>query len=184
MSLTEETRRAVNERLSGLREEYQAFSVAGDTVELPREEFEAARERARNGRVGSASACVIDGDRLLLVRTRDTGDLWGVPGTATAEGETMEAAAVRAVREAVDVRCSVCDLHRVRRRQVVPADGDDPAIHSLWTLFDARHESGTPGAHGEAITDAEWWEAPPDALHTSVQSRVDSWATTAGTTTR
>ncbi|WP_135820264.1 NUDIX domain-containing protein [Halostella litorea] len=184
MSLTEETRRAVNERVSRLREEYGEFSVSGDTVELPREEFDAAREQARRSQAGSASACVLDGDRLLLVRTRESGELWGVPGTTTDGDESLEAAAVRAVREAVDVRCAVSGLHRVRRRRVVPVDGDDRAIHSLWTLFDARHESGSPRACGDAVTDVAWWESPPDAVHASVQFRVDSWANAAGPATR
>ncbi|WP_121821917.1 NUDIX hydrolase [Halostella salina] len=184
MSLTEETRRAVNERVSRLREEYQGFSLSGDTVELPRAEYEHARERARANRIGSASACVFDGNRLLLVRTRETGDLWGVPGTMTDDDETLETAAVRAVDEAADVRCSVRDLRRVRRRQVVPADGDDRALHTLWTLFDAYHESGDPSADGDTVTDAKWWSAPPDAVHPSVQSRVESWATATETASR
>jgi len=184
MSLTEETRRAVNERVSRLREEYQGFSLSGDTVELPREEYELARERARANRIGSASACVLDGDRLLLVRTRETGDLWGVPGTTTDDDETLETAAVRAVGETVDVRCSVCDLRRVRRRQIVPADGEDRGLHTIWTLFDAYHESGQPRADGDAVTDVRWWSAPPDAVHPSVQSRVESWATATETATR
>jgi len=181
MSLKERTRRAVNDRLDRLREEYDDFRVAGDTVELPEEEFALARERAAEGRFGGASACVLDDDRMLLVRTRETAGAWGVPGAVATRSERLETTATRTVRDATDVRCSVRDLYQVRRRQTVAADDPNgPTIHSLWAFFDADYETGTPTPSDEDVTAAEWWQSPPDVVHPVVQSRVRDWATSAG----
>lgn len=183
MSLDERTRRAVNDRLDRLREQYDGFRVAGDTVELSEEAFALARSRAREGRVGGASACVLDGDRMLLVRARETAGAWGVPGEVATRSERLEATATRAVREAADVRCSVRDLYQVRRRQTVAADDPNgPTIHSLWVFFDADYETGTPTPSDEDVTAAQWWQSPPDVVHPVVQSRVREWATGTGRT--
>lgn len=181
MSLEQRTRRAVNGRLDRLREEYDGFRVAGDTVELSEEEFARACERATEGRIGGASACVLDDDRLLLVRTRETAGAWGVPGDVATRSERLEATATRAVRDAADVTCSVRDLYQVRRRQTVAAgDPTGPTIHSLWAFFDADYETGTPTPSDEDVTAVEWWQSPPDVVHPVVQSRVREWATSAG----
>lgn len=181
MSLGELTRRAVNDRLARLREEYDGFRVAGDTVELSEEEFALARERAAEGRVGGASACVLDGDRLLLVRTRETAGAWGVPGDVATRDERLEAAATRAVRDAAGVSCTVRDLYQVRRRRTVAADDPSaPSLHSLWAFFDADYEGGTATPSDEDVTAAEWWESPPDVVHPALQSRVREWATATG----
>ncbi|NHN47710.1 NUDIX domain-containing protein [Halostella sp. JP-L12] len=178
MSLFERTRRAVNERLDHLSAGYDGFRVAGDTVELTDEEFALARERAEDGRVGGASACVLDGDRVLLVRTRESAGAWGVPGAAATPGEQLEAAATRAVRDATGVTCTVSDLYQVRRRRTVAADDPDgPTIHSLWAFFDADYDAGTPTPAGDDVTATEWWQSPPDVVHPVVQSRVHEWAT-------
>jgi ADP-ribose pyrophosphatase YjhB (NUDIX family) len=185
MSLPERTKGAVNGHCARLRSKYDGFRVTGDTVELPREEFDAARDRARDGYIGGASAFVHDGDRLLLVQTRDTADAWCVPGTAMAGVETLETTAARAVRDHTDVRCSVRELFQVRRRQTVAVDDPDgPALHSLWALFDADYETGTPTPADESVTDAAWWSRPPDAVHTSAQSRVREWASEPNRATR
>lgn len=181
MSLFERTRRAVNERLDRLSEGYDGFRVAGDTVELTDEEFALARERAEDGRVGGASACVLDGDRVLLVRTRETAGAWGVPGAAANPSERLETAATRAVRDAAGVTCTVTDLYQVRRRRTVAADDPDgPTIHSLWAFFDADYDAGDPAPAGEDVTAAEWWRSPPDVVRPVVQSRVREWATGGG----
>ncbi len=185
MSLAERTRGAVNGHFARLRSKYGEFRVTGDTVELPRKEFEVARRRARNGYVGGASAFVHDDDSLLLVRTRDTADAWCVPGTAMEGVETLETAAARAVRDHTAVECAISDLFQVRRRQTVASDDPDgPTIHSLWAVFDADYEAGTPVPADESVTDAAWWSRPPEAVHTSAQSRIRQWASGANRVTR
>jgi len=181
MSLPEQTRGAVNGHCACLRSKYDEFRVTGDTVELSNQRFETARE----GYVGGASAFVHDDDRLLLIQTRDTGDAWCVPGSAMEGVETLETTAARAVRDYTDIQCSVRDLFQVRRRQTVAADDPDgPTLHSLWALFDADYETGTPTSTDESVTNASWWSRRPDAVHTSVQSRVSEWAGEPNRTTR
>jgi ADP-ribose pyrophosphatase YjhB (NUDIX family) len=115
------------------------------------------------GVVGGAGALVTDTDgRALLVRYEGETE-WSDPGTGRRPGESMAECAVRAVREAAGVECSVTDLAQVHLLYADDGTGREP-VPRPFALFTARYESGEPRAVGEGVTEARWWDGLPPEL--------------------
>jgi ADP-ribose pyrophosphatase YjhB (NUDIX family) len=104
-----------------------------------------------SGRLVSAAAAVVEGDRILLVRRRDLGT-WEMPGGFVEESEAPWDAAVRECFEecevAVEAGSIVGVYHRSRQDLTV-------------FVFRCRYVTGDPSPTAEA-TEAGWF--PMDRL--------------------
>ncbi|MGK5546673.1 NUDIX hydrolase [Streptomyces sp. URMC 127] len=101
-------------------------------------------------RVDVAYALVIDeaGERILLVRNRDT---WSLPGGRREEGETLAEAAVRETKEETTVVVETGPVVHVSERV-------GPVVHDVFTVFRASLLSGEPSVNpdDEDVSEVSW----------------------------
>lgn len=101
------------------------------------------------------SVSVWRGDQVLLVQ-RDKAPskgLWAPVGGRVEWGETLEAAALREVREETGVTCEIAGFTQLR--EMIRVDGDVPGHHVVLAVFAARWISGEAIAGDDA--DAVAW---------------------------
>ena len=111
------------------------------------------------GRVGGACARVTDPDgRALLVRP-EAGAAWFDPGDGLDPGESYEACARRAVREATGLEATVTGLEQLRLFCL--DDGARPPVPDVAVVL-RGHAEGDPTPGSAAA--ARWFEQPPDRL--------------------
>ncbi|MGW2601217.1 NUDIX hydrolase [Streptomyces klenkii] len=89
-----------------------------------------------------------DGDRVLLVRNRDT---WSLPGGRREDGETLAEAAVRETKEETSVIVETGPVVHISERLGL-------AVHDVFTVFRASLLSGEPAAnpHDEDVSEVAW----------------------------
>ena len=165
MSLAERSRRAVDERIDRLREEYGEFPVETRTVENTSERFADGIEYFESGRRGAAGALVHDDRGRVLLIEHPEGPVWGPPGGGHEPGERFEETARREVREESGVECEITGVFHVERKRFV--DGRDPERRGYLAevTFAAEHVSGTPDASADPeVLGADWFASPPEPL--------------------
>lgn len=166
MTVAERSRRAVEDHLERLREEYDDFRETETEFVVPEAEFERTVERVEAGTVGGAGAWVTDAeDRVLLVQDDGPDGPWSEPSGKVEPGESLEAAACREVIEETGVVTAIAGLHLASRWLV--HHEDDPArgpVHRLVVVFDAVYVEGTVNPPDDEIADARWWRVQPDDL--------------------
>jgi ADP-ribose pyrophosphatase YjhB (NUDIX family) len=147
------------------REEYELHERQNEH-EVDAEQFSELQgaEVYQSGWV-TIAAVLDDEGRLLLIYDEDHGS-WVVPGGTVQPGETLREAVVREVREESGV-----DIVPERPHSfvdVVCRDGEREMGFNV-VGFGARAETtlvGTDlGVEDEAITDAAWFESPPENLY-------------------
>jgi len=112
------------------------------------------------GQVGGACARMTDPDgRALLVRP-ETGNEWFDPGRGLDPGESYEACARRAVREAAGLEATVTGLEQLRVFCLDDGTGR-PAVPDVAVVL-RGHADGEPDPGTAAA--ARWFEALPDGL--------------------
>ena len=96
------------------------------------------------------------GDRFLLARNASfPGRRYSILAGFVEAGETLEAAAVREIREEVGIEV---------RNVAYFGSQPWPFPHSLMVGFTAEHASGEIAIDGEEIVDAGWYSADPEQL--------------------
>jgi len=107
-----------------------------------------------------ATAVVLDGSRVLLVRRSDNGNWTTISGIV----EPGEHPAVTAVREVLEEALVVVEVERLASLavtdEIVYANGDRTSYTTL--SFRCRYISGTPGVGDDESTEVAWF--PLDAL--------------------
>lgn len=178
MSIEEETRKEVDQRIRRLSNEYNDFSIHEERVTNEPDFFEHGREMAREGWVGDAGAWVTDSvDRVLLIRHQGSPDRWGTPGGGHEPGETMEGTALREVREETGIECSITGVLFARRKTIVHESDPDQRLYMLTVEFEADYESGEVTIGDEDILEAKWFAESPEAVHDFIEGKVVEWET-------
>lgn len=118
-------------------------------------------------------AAILRGNALLLLRCRlPTGEtFWLLPGGAREEGESLEAALAREVREELGVEVAVRDV--VCDVPAQPPDG----TYRRWRTYRCEITRGEPtaqGADGIALLDEVTWVALGDETTWPADVR-DDW---------
>lgn len=98
--------------------------------------------------------------RVLLIRTHKWGDRWGIPGGKIDEGETMEAALVREIREETGLEAT--DVRFVAAIDAVFSPEFYKPIHMVLLNFTARSRGGSVTLNDEAQAWA--WVSPAEAM--------------------
>ncbi len=106
--------------------------------------------------VVAVGVLLLDGERVLLVkRARPPGvGLWTVPGGKVELGETLEAAALRELREETGLSCTLGPIVEILDR-VVRDDSGAISFHYVILDFLGSVPTGTLRA-GSDSTDARW----------------------------
>jgi 8-oxo-dGTP pyrophosphatase MutT (NUDIX family) len=102
-----------------------------------------------------ATAVVLDGDRVLLVRRADTGAWTPVAGIVD-PGEHPAATAVREAREEAGIAIEVEALVRVHVLQPIAYPNGDVTQY-LDLVFRCRHVAGEPHVADEESVDVGWF---------------------------
>lgn len=173
MSLTRRTKRAVDDALGRLREEYGAFDCVEKTWTVDREEYDAVRERFRAGTVGGAGAWIRDGDGRALMVRHEGEESWSDPGGKGEPGESLEETARREVREESGVRCSLTGVLQAHVVKIVcrgdKSGANRDSLYRLIVIFDAAYESGIVRPREGEIAEARWMtEMPENVLYDEV----------------
>jgi 8-oxo-dGTP diphosphatase len=111
------------------------------------------------------SVSVWRGDQVLLVRRgkAPSEGLWAPVGGRVEWGETLEAAALREVREETGVTCEIVGFTQLR--EMISVDGDVP-YHVVLAVFAARWISGAAvaGDDAEAVAWVDFHTLSDDGL--------------------
>lgn len=131
-----------------------------NTIELAPERWTALEANADRWGVG---AFCYHNDRVLLVRE---GTEWLLPGGICEPGETLEAGAVREVREETGVDIEIEGLAAIAEQTFVhEADSAECFEFRFATFLAATTDpttSADPGLSGEGIDDARWMVEIPE----------------------
>ena len=98
--------------------------------------------------------------RVLLIRTHKWGDRYGIPGGKIDDGETMEAALVRELKE--ETGLDVSDVRFVTAIDSVYSKEFYKPVHMVLLNFTARSPGGAVTLNEEA--QAYVWVSPEEAL--------------------
>lgn len=176
MSIEEETRKEVDQRIRRLSNEYNDFPIHEERVTNEPDYFEHGREMAKEGWIGDAGVWVTDNaDRVLLIRHQGSSDCWGTPGGGHEPGETMEETARREVLEETGTECSITGVLFARRKTIVHESDPDQRLYMLTVEFKADYESGEVTIGDGDILEAKWFAEPPEAVHDFIEGKVEEW---------
>lgn len=174
MDTAEGSREAVRERLERLHASYEGFDVFGETATVDPERYGRHRERfAADGAGQVAVWAGREGRGLLLTRDgRGVDDVWTVPSVSARDGESLDAAAVRCVRERAGLDCAIGDVYRVERVELRErGPGESSPLHELTVHFDATVGAGEP-TPGPGVAAAAFHATPPEAVDRTVANRL------------
>lgn len=174
MDTAEESREAVRERLEQLHASYEGFDVFGETATVDAERYGQHREALATEGVGLVAVWAGREEReLLLTRGgRGVDDVWTVPSVSARDGESLDDAAARCVRERAGLECSIGDVYRVERVELRErGPGESPPLHELTVHFDAVVAAGEP-TPGAGVSAAAFHASPPDAVDRTVAKRM------------
>lgn len=177
MSLEEQTRADVDRRIQHLREQYGGFEVSEETVENDPAFFEQGRELAETGWRGDAGAWITDDEqRVLLIRHADAPNRWGIPGGGHIPGESHAETARREVREETGIECTLTDVFRVRRKEILLETDHSQRLSMLTVNFEGTTEERAIEINDDEILEARWFSTPPeDGVAAFLESKINEW---------
>jgi 8-oxo-dGTP diphosphatase len=162
MSVTDRSRRTVEETLTALEGEHGSFPVLERDRRLPRESYRQAVNRfERHDVVGGAGAWVTAPEgRVLFVREAG-GDAWVDPGATQHPGESLAGTARRAVREAAGLEATVDGVLRADRFRSATENEDWPPVETVAVTFAASADGSPAPPEG---TEARWFADYPERV--------------------
>jgi 8-oxo-dGTP diphosphatase len=162
MSVTDRSRRTVEETLASLEREHGSFPVHEHDQRLPRERYRRAVNRfERHGAVGGAGAWVTDPRGRALFVCEAGAEAWVDPGDTQRPGESLGDTARRAVREAAGLEATVDGVLRADRFRSATEGEDWPPVETVTVTFAASAEG--PPAPPEG-TEARWFADYPERV--------------------
>lgn len=173
------TRRALDDRIDDLREQFGGFPVVDATRLNHPDFFEHGVEMFESGIRGAAGARVIDEDgRLLLIRDDRDPETWVLPGGGHEPCERFPETAEREVWEETGVDCEVTGVWRAVRKRFVRGDDPQRRGYLLEILFTADAVAGQATVDPERLDDGEnvlevgWFENVPDNAIPVIEDRT------------
>ena len=173
------TRRAVDDRIDGLRERFGEFPVVDVTRLNNPAFFEDGVEMFESGVRGAAGARVTDDDgRLLLIRDDRDPETWVLPGGGHEPSETFTETAEREVWEETGVDCELTGVWRAVRKRFVRRDDPQRRGYLLETFFTAEAVGGDAAVESERLDDGEnvlevgWFDQVPENAIPVIENRT------------
>jgi 8-oxo-dGTP diphosphatase len=162
------------------------LGTAGDAADDAADDVEAAVERDVVVRLQrpAAYAVLSDGDRVLLTRLRDSGDLWTLPGGGIDHGEDPRLAVVREVYEETGLELTPGRLVGVTSRHFTghSPNGRLEDFHAIRLLYDGSVNGGEPRVtEVGGSTDAAAWHPVAGLARLNLVSLVAEGLTAIGT---
>jgi len=172
MSLTRQSKRAVQQTIRRLERESDGFETVEKTWIRSETQYRQSRTQLERDALGGAGVWLAnDAGEVLLVRNEgDEG--WAEPGGKVESGESYETAARREVREETGLECALTGLREVHVVENVTAEGDAPSIVEAIVIFDGEYRGGEPRPKDGEIAEVGWFSEPPEtALYDEVATR-------------
>ena len=134
MSVSERSEDWVADQLSRLTDEYGSAPVHQVSWSVSGSRYDEAAAADATEHAAAGVRVTNDTDETLLVRDRHSE--WAPPRGAVAPDESLEAGAVRNVREATGIECEVDDIERITIVSIGDeSDRDRQPIYCLIVLF-------------------------------------------------
>lgn len=151
-----------------LQEEYGDFAVEVERIEVSSVAFRDCMRAFERGQLGGSRVLVQHEGRSLLVREDD--GVWDIPGGPRESNEAFEETARAAVEDATGI---VPELTGVFAALVyVFEDENGDRVGGVWVLWEATCEDPSLELNPEAVTDARWFDDPPDDLAPHISERL------------
>jgi len=177
-----QARLGASRELNALRERFGTYELVEERTVNEPELYEGGLAVVEEyGMLADAGAVVRDeAGRVLLVRHPEV-DGWGHP-SATYEGEeSLVETAEREVRESTGVEatatgfCYVREKHIVREveREIEPGELLPPSYPMVTVVFTAEGDGDVSVPDDAAVTEARWFEEPPDETNTFTAELLD-----------
>ena len=165
------SRRAVDDRLAALRDEYGEFPVLDWTAVNDPGFFDHGVDVFEAGHCGGAGARVTNDDgQLLFIREPRLPETWVMPSGGHEAGETFPETARREVWEEAGVDCEITGVWRAVRKRFVHEADPERRGYLLEVFFTAEQVGGEAGTYperwdeseGEEVLEVRWFDEVPD----------------------
>lgn len=165
VSLTERSRRQIDEKLAVLERKHGEFEVVEQQWTVSSEVYDATVERFEAGTVGGAGIWITNDDGEVLLVRHENEETWSDPGGKQEPGETLAETAHREVREESGVNAEITGILEAHVTEwVAENDPSRPTITRLIAIFDGMYQSGIPRPREGEIAEVKWWRNHPDQL--------------------
>lgn len=152
-----------------LQEEYGDFTVEVEHIKVSSVAFRDCMRAFERGQLGGSRVLVTHGGKHLLVREERDG-VWDIPGGSRESNEAFEETARKAVRDATGITPDLVDVFGAL--VYVFEDGDGDRVGGVWALWEATCDDPSLELNPEAVSEARWFEAPPDDLAPHIAGRL------------
>lgn len=165
MSVSDQTRRAVESELARLERDHGSFEIVEKTWPVTDKWYNWTRQRTEAGALGGAGVWLVDDDGEVLLVRREGEDRWEEPGGKHEPDETFEETARREAREEAGVAPELTGVAQAHRITVTCADADREPLEQLFVIFYGDLIEGTPRPREGEIEAVRWWADHPEHLH-------------------
>ncbi|GGL62267.1 NUDIX domain-containing protein [Halocalculus aciditolerans] len=152
-----------------LQEEYGDFTVEVEHITVSSVAFRDCMRAFERGQLGGSRVLVEhDGEHLLVREEIDSA--WDIPGGSRDSNEAFEETARKAVKHATGITPNLVGVFGALVYVFEDDDGD--RVGGVWALWDATADDPTLELNPEAISEARWFDDPPDDLAPHIAGRL------------
>lgn len=166
MSITDRSRRRVDEALAHLEHEHGSFPVVKKSWELREMWYDWTRSRTEAGALGGAGVWLVDDEGRVLFVRREAEDRWEEPGGKHEPGEALAETARRETCEEAGIEAHITGVAQAHRLSIsCRPDPDQPVLVNVYVIFRGTPGGGTARPEEGEIAAVRWWDEHPPRLH-------------------
>lgn len=154
----------VNRLSQELQRDYSDVNVITDTQKISQDHFERKLTKARDGQVGGACTLTYIGDHLLLIRDRDTPNVWSAPGGKREADESFTQTAKRETYEETGVECRITGLAYIWR-PILKNEQTGESLYRIWPFFESNSDDINFSIQKSEIIEAKLFSQLPEEVH-------------------
>lgn len=154
----------VNQLSQELQHDYSDVNIIRDTRKISQNQFEKKLTRARDGQIGGACTLTYFGDCLLLIRDRDTPNVWSAPGGKREVDESFTQTAKRETYEETGIECRITGLAYIWRL-VLKNEKTGESLYRIWPFFEALSDDTDFSIQKSEVIEAKLFSQFPEEVH-------------------